>query len=176
MPLKYWDEAFLAATYLINRLPTKVLDFCSPLERLFQEKPNYGGLHTFGCTCWPNLRPFNMHMLQFHSKQCIFLGYNTLHKGFKCLIVAEGRVYVSQNVVFNETIYPFHMLNPNVGARPRGEIQLFPSNSTSTPSSAPGDELIVDLAANMPVIPVPTNASCPLVHVEKNPRENPTGN
>jgi hypothetical protein len=35
MPLKYWDEAFLAATYLINRLPTKVLGFCSPLERLF---------------------------------------------------------------------------------------------------------------------------------------------
>jgi hypothetical protein len=33
MPLKYWDEAFLAATYLINRLPTKILDFSSPLER-----------------------------------------------------------------------------------------------------------------------------------------------
>jgi IS30 family transposase len=32
MPLKYWDEAFLAATYLINRLPTKTLYFSSPLE------------------------------------------------------------------------------------------------------------------------------------------------
>jgi IS30 family transposase len=32
MPHKYWDEAFLAATYLINRLPTKVLDYSSPLE------------------------------------------------------------------------------------------------------------------------------------------------
>jgi IS30 family transposase len=29
MSLKYWDEAFLAATYLINHLPTKVLDFSS---------------------------------------------------------------------------------------------------------------------------------------------------
>jgi hypothetical protein len=33
MPLKYWDEAFLAATYLINRLPTKVIHFSLPLER-----------------------------------------------------------------------------------------------------------------------------------------------
>jgi hypothetical protein len=44
MTLKYWDEAFLAATYLINRLPTKVLQFSSPLEILFKEKPNYIGL------------------------------------------------------------------------------------------------------------------------------------
>jgi hypothetical protein len=52
MPLKYWDETFLAATYLINRLPTKVLDFSTPLlERLFHEKPNYSGLRTFGCAC-----------------------------------------------------------------------------------------------------------------------------
>jgi hypothetical protein len=32
MSLKYWDEAFLTATYLINRLPTKTLKFSSPLE------------------------------------------------------------------------------------------------------------------------------------------------
>jgi IS30 family transposase len=65
MPLKYWDEAFLAATYLINRLPTKILDFSLPLERLFQEKPHYSDLRTFGCACWPNLWPFNTHKLQF---------------------------------------------------------------------------------------------------------------
>jgi hypothetical protein len=35
MPLKYWDEAFFIATYLINRLPTKVLQFSSPLEVVF---------------------------------------------------------------------------------------------------------------------------------------------
>ena len=25
MPLKFWDEAFITATYLINRLPSKVI-------------------------------------------------------------------------------------------------------------------------------------------------------
>jgi ligand-binding SRPBCC domain-containing protein len=34
MPLKFWDEAFLTATFLINLLPTKVLNLVSPVEKL----------------------------------------------------------------------------------------------------------------------------------------------
>jgi hypothetical protein len=43
------------------------------------------------------------------------------------------------------------------------------------PSSASGDELIVDSTAKMPVIPMPTNASCLPVNVEKNMGENHAG-
>jgi hypothetical protein len=32
MPLKFWYEAFLAATFLINRTPSKVISYTSPLE------------------------------------------------------------------------------------------------------------------------------------------------
>ena len=34
MPLKYWDEAFISAAYLINRVPSKVIGHTTPLERL----------------------------------------------------------------------------------------------------------------------------------------------
>jgi hypothetical protein len=37
---------FLATTFLINRVPTKVLNFSSPLEQLFKEKTNFESLHT----------------------------------------------------------------------------------------------------------------------------------
>jgi hypothetical protein len=117
MPLKYWDEDYLAATYLINHLPTKTFNFSSLLECLFGKKMNYSGLSTFSCACWPNLRPSNSNKLQFHSKQCIFLGYSNMYKGFKCLDVAEGWVYISRDVVFHETVFPFSKLNPNVRAR-----------------------------------------------------------
>jgi hypothetical protein len=32
MPLKFWDEAYLTTTYLVNCLPTCVLDNLSPME------------------------------------------------------------------------------------------------------------------------------------------------
>lgn len=65
MPLKFWDEAFLAATFLINRTPSKVISYATPLERLYKVKPDYSSLRIFGCACWPHLRPYNHHKLQF---------------------------------------------------------------------------------------------------------------
>jgi hypothetical protein len=59
MPLKYWDEAFLVATYLINHTPIKVLNFDTPIHHLLGVTPDYNNLCTFSCACWPNLHPYN---------------------------------------------------------------------------------------------------------------------
>ena len=64
MPLKFWDEAFITATNLINRHPSKVINKETPLERLHHQKPDYSVLRTFGCACWPNLRPYNSRKLE----------------------------------------------------------------------------------------------------------------
>jgi hypothetical protein len=98
-------------------------------------------LRNFGCACWPNLRPYNNRKLQFRSKQCVFLGYSNLHKGFKCLYVAEGRVYISKDVVFDEDVYPFASLHPNAGPRLRAEILLLPSTLLN-PSTFADDNTI----------------------------------
>jgi transposase InsO family protein len=107
VPLKFWDEAFLTATYLINRLPTRVIDNKCPLERLLNTPPNYSMLKIFGCACWPHLRAYNNRKLAFRSKECVFLGYSSLHKGYKCLDIESGRIYISRDVVFDENIFPF---------------------------------------------------------------------
>jgi hypothetical protein len=51
MPLKFWDEVFLTATFLINRLPTPILHHMSPIENIFATKLAYSFLRTFGCAC-----------------------------------------------------------------------------------------------------------------------------
>jgi hypothetical protein len=62
IPLKCWDDAFLAVIYLINRTPSRILNYETPLERLFHQKPNYTFLlQVFWCAWWPNLLPYNTH-------------------------------------------------------------------------------------------------------------------
>lgn len=150
MPLKFWDEAFLAATYLINRTPSKVIEYSTPLERLFHQKPAYASLRTFGCACWPNLRPYNTRKLQFRSKQCVFIGYSNIHKGFKCLDSSTGRVYISHDVVFDETIFPFEKLHSNAGARLRSEIVLLPPYLLNSDVSVSRGANVLNPVANDP--------------------------
>jgi hypothetical protein len=64
-------------------------------------------LRIFGCACWPNLHPYNKHKLSFRSKECVFIGYSALHKGYKCLDIDSGRVYISRDVIFDEGVFPF---------------------------------------------------------------------
>jgi hypothetical protein len=73
--------------------------------------------------------------------------YNNLHKGFKCLDISTGRVNVSRDVIFDETIFPFSTLHPNTGARLRSEIALLPSHLFSHNF---GPEHIADLVTNPP--------------------------
>jgi hypothetical protein len=48
MPLKFWDETFFVATFLINHTSSKILKFSTPLERLFNTKPDYTSLRIYG--------------------------------------------------------------------------------------------------------------------------------
>lgn len=106
MPPQYWDDAFSTACYLINHMPTSVLKNRSPFELLFKCKPDCTFLRTFGCACWPNLRPYNSNKLQPRSLECLFLGYSPHHKGYKCLHLPTKRLYISRDVVFNESVFP----------------------------------------------------------------------
>jgi hypothetical protein len=149
MPLKYWDEAFLAATYLINRTPSKLLDYDTPLHRLLGATPDYSSFRVFGCACWPNLRPYNSHKLQLRSTRCVFLGYSNMHKGFKCLDVSKGRIYISRDVIFDESVFPFASLNPNAGARYHSDVLLVPSSSGNDAITNPAN---VSTFSVLPVI------------------------
>lgn len=75
---------------------------------MFKSKPNLTHLRTFGCICFPLLRPYNAHKLLPHTTSCIFLGYPAHTKGYICQDPLTSQVYISRHVHFNESefLYP----------------------------------------------------------------------
>jgi len=88
-------------------MPTLVLDNRSPFDCLFQRSPNYHFLHTFGCLCFPFLRPYNNHKLDFRSSPCVFFGYSPSHLCYRCFDIESHRMYISRHVRFHEHVFAF---------------------------------------------------------------------
>lgn len=84
MPLTFWPQSFATAVYLINRMPTPTLNLSSPFEKIFGTPLNYSKLRTFGCLCYPWLRPYSSHKLDVRSKPCVFLGYFLTQCAYLC--------------------------------------------------------------------------------------------
>ena len=145
LPPSYWSYAVSTAMHIINRLPTPLLKNLTPWELLFKSKPDITHLRSFGCVCFPLLKPYNSHKLQPHTTPCIFLGYPAHTKGYICQHPQTSRIYISRHVHFNELEF-FTPQSLTTGPPPTSSIQFStqcpvifpfatqPLNSVFTPS------------------------------------------
>jgi hypothetical protein len=107
LPPVYWADSLHTATYLLNCHPTKTLDGHTPFFALHGTQPSYTHLRVFGCACYPNLSSAAPHKQSPRSSLCVFLGYSSDHKGYRCLNLHYNWIIVSRHVVFDETLFPF---------------------------------------------------------------------
>lgn len=135
LPLAFWEYAFSTTVYLTNRLITPVLQNKSPYQILYNRVPDYLFLKAFGCLCYPFLRPYNKHKLEYRSQPCIFIGYSSRHKAYMCFHPSTNRIYIVRHVVFDEQKFPYPTLieqSPPSLSTPTISISLFPLEHAST--------------------------------------------
>ncbi|KAK1424826.1 hypothetical protein QVD17_20164 [Tagetes erecta] len=160
VPRRFWHFAFDTAVYLINRMPSRTNSNVSPFEHLFKRSPDFSFLKIFGCRCYPHLRPYNKHKLDFRSIPCIFLGYSTSHHGYRCFDPSTDRIYIARHVRFDENFFPF-----------RPNHNQVPTQPTPTP-----DPYTSSYPTDLPIPPIfPTESPLPTPPIH-GPSAAPTSN
>lgn len=102
----------------------------TPHHVLFKTPPNYKKLKTFGCLCFPWLKPYTNHKLQPRSEPCLFLGYSLTQSAYICFNFKTNKFHHSRHVQFLEDIFPYYPSSTN-----SFPISHSPSSSQQPPST-----------------------------------------
>ncbi|KAJ9557475.1 hypothetical protein OSB04_012089 [Centaurea solstitialis] len=108
VPLKFWSECVLAATYVINRTPSELLEDKTSYELVQGKIPDYSFLRTFGCLTFASTLLKSRHKFSVRARPCVYMGYPVGMKAYRLLDLKTKQFIVSIDVVFHETIFPFH--------------------------------------------------------------------
>jgi hypothetical protein len=118
VPKHLWGQVVLTATYLINRMPSRVLDWKSPIEMLKGKSQDVIPLKTFGCVCFVQDNRPNVGKLDPKAVKCVLAGYSATQKGYVCWSPIERRLFVSMDVTFRE-LEPYYSIQV---ASPFGDL------------------------------------------------------
>jgi len=98
MPLKFWAEAVNTASYLLNRMTTKVLGDKTPYEIWYVFKPNVDYLKVFGSPCYVLQPEVKRRKLDQKADMGILIGYSTKSKAYKIYDLKSNKVVIARNV------------------------------------------------------------------------------
>nr|GMD50423.1 Retrovirus-related Pol polyprotein from transposon TNT 1-94 [Ipomoea batatas] len=106
LPVDFWGHCVMHAVYIINRLPSPVIECSSPYQRLYGEVPDISNLKVFGCLCYAATLSGNKHKMAPRGRKCLFIGILAGMKGYMLYDLGDGSIFVSRDVTFYEEEFP----------------------------------------------------------------------
>ena len=124
---RYWSDVVAIAVHLLNRVPTKVLQFQTPVKVLSDHVslPNVLMIHPriFCCVLFVHIHKNQQTKLDPCAVRCLFLGYGVQKKGYRCYDPIAKRTYITVDVTFleSENYFPSLVSNSPLQGEIHGE-------------------------------------------------------
>lgn len=103
VPKRFWPEAVLWATYVLNRSPTMSVKDITPEEAWSNVKPSVHHFKVFGCLAYAHVTDTQRKKLDPKSIKCVNLGISEESKAYKLYDPVAKKIIVSRDVIFDET-------------------------------------------------------------------------
>ncbi|GJY06414.1 copia protein, partial [Tanacetum coccineum] len=172
LPIKFWGDCVLAATYLINKMPMEILEWKSPYEKLFGKPPLYDHLRVIGCLCYVAVTTPRKDKFDNKGIKCVLLGYPLNQKGYK-LIILRQKKFLTAGMLFLRGVF---FLSRTTKAEPSLPTSVFPTfrgefrNENSPNLNSPDPHAVIP---NTPILPETNNgdsvSSTSSIPHDKNP-------
>lgn len=101
---EYWAESVNMAVHLINRTVNSHCKEKTPEELWSGKKVDVSGIKLFGSEIMVHVAKEKRKKWDFKSKKCIFVGYDTNTKGFRCIDPKTKQLSISRDVIFHEKV------------------------------------------------------------------------
>jgi hypothetical protein len=103
LPKKIWKEIVITAGYLLNRSPTRSLDWKTPIGQLQGQLPDLSHLRMYGCRAYPRISNIpKLDKLALRAEVGYLVGYESTNI-FKIWIPCTSRIISTRDVTFDET-------------------------------------------------------------------------
>lgn len=106
----YLGDAVLTGAYLINRMPSSVLDYKSPIELLMDTTVKHLIHLTYLDVCFIHDHGKSRGKLDPKALNCVFISYLATKKGYKCYHPSTRQIFISVDVTFREDESFFSLL------------------------------------------------------------------
>lgn len=106
VPQWFWGDAILTAYYLINCLPSLVMHDKVPHSILFPSQPLFClPACLFDYVCFVHILNPWQDKLSTKATKCVFLGYSSLQRGYRCYSPTTSQYFISAYVTFCEDFF-----------------------------------------------------------------------
>lgn len=101
-----WGDPLRLLVHIVNATPTLALPNITPFEAWHGRKPDLSMLCTFSYKAYIHRQRDQRSGLQLQTGECIYLGFESDYKGWRCYDPETKKITISRDIIFDKNDFP----------------------------------------------------------------------